>query len=689
MDDTKPTAKFSERIANLKAVRFSTIQTRLTIFFASLLFLSVGLSGYVGYRQSSAALNAKIELYAKQVTDQVAANIRLELEHLQTAMEDVSTSDSIQSGLSEWNKGTDRHNQISSLIDKTISHKLSLLNYLSSVAVYADGDTKFGSYSTLDKRQIGDIVTKAKASAGTHYDLVDDPVTGKAFIAVSKQLKSAENGSVLGVIVMTLEEKRIASLYDGIRLGAAAKLFVMDAKGDVVSSTDKDALPIHEPIPDASLTEWAGNERTQQGATGSADAFGETSLVVSAPIGTNDWTAVAVVPKSFILADIADLKRKTILIGIVCLFASVVIAYVLSLGISVPSRKLLARMRQVNEGKLNVDIRDGNNDEMGTIAKRLQETLDSIRELIVQAGSSSDSMRGQSRVVAEVSDRFREHHLLLAEAIKQIASGSSSQANEAIVGQDSMTELSERIQRMLEDIVTVSDAIASIGEACDGTQLAVKHLNEKTSSANAVSRSVNQEIVSLNVELHAISDIVHSISNVAKQTNILALNASIEAARAGQAGKGFAVVAEEVKKLALRSGRASEEIGRKIADVIGRSVAAVQEAERSIALLEQQNDAVAEADRSFVGIKMRIDRIKVNVSGMRAMSENMVDSKEKTKKAISCIASAAQQIAASAEEAYAGAEEQLKETGRLAEMGRELNGTSATLAETIGKFEVN
>jgi methyl-accepting chemotaxis protein len=678
-----------ERASNSKIVRFSTIQTRLTVFFVVILFLSISITSFVSYGQSSAALNDKIELYSNQIMGQISSNINLELEHIKIAMEDITSSETIQNGLSNLNTEGDQQYRLTNEINKTISHKLSLLNYLSSVTIYVNEETSLGTYNSLDKAQFKSIVQATQNNFEYNYFLIDDTAKGKAFISLSKQIKSAISGDVLGVIVITLEEKHVAMLYSGIDLGDSAEIFIINPQGEVISSRNKAMFPVNRTLSDPQLVTKVMDGQEHNRTSYFGHIFGEDSLVAFSPIAANDWKVVSVIPKSFIQAEIIKLRQKMLLIGIFCLLISALIAFLISLGISVPSKKLLYQMKLVNEGNLNIEFEDKNRDEMGTLSSSFNQTIGTIRALIKQVGASSESMLEQAQIVASVSDHFRNSHQQLVESIKQIASGSSNQANEAIGSAGNMNELSIRINAIGDDINTISTAIVNIGAICDQTKQVVQVLNDKTATANSVSRIVNQDIGALNRQLATITGIVQLITNIAKQTNILAINASIEAARAGNAGKGFAVVAEEVMRLAQQSRKASEEIADKIAAVIHKSEITVQEAERAVGLLEDQSGAVAETDRSFVSIKKEIDQILNYVSSVHSASMNMVDSKEKTLQAIEVIASVAQETAAVTEEAYANSEDQLVETDKLANMAQDLSQTSSELSDAILKFKVS
>lgn len=680
---------FTNRLSNLKILRFSTIQIRLTVFFILILFLSISITSLVSYRQSSAALSDKIQLYSEQVTDQISSNINLELDHIRTAIEDIITSESIQNGLSHFYTAGDQQYKLTSEINKTISHKLTLINYLSSVTVYVDEDTTLGTYHSLNKDKMHFIVQTAQMDFDYHYDLIDDSKKEKPFISISKQIRSMVDGKSLGVIIITVEERRIEGLYHAIDLGDTAEIFIMNSQGSIVSSRDKTKFPIQSSISDPRLAAQLASETAQHSISYFTKFFGTDSLITLSNISSNDWKVVTVIPKSFMYAEISSLKQTVILIGLFCLIVSALIAFLISLGISIPSKILLQQMKLVNEGNLNIEFEDHNKDEMGTISSSFNETMSTIRTLIEQVADSSKVMLDQAHVVASLSDHFRINHEDFVQSIKQIASGSSNQAYEATEGARSMSELSGKVHVIRSDNETMTGAITHIGTICNETQQVVMKLNDTTATANSISQVINHDISSLNKQLSTITDIVALITNISQQTNILALNASIEAARAGKAGQGFAVVAEEVKRLALQSRQASEDITDIITAVIQKSQSTVKEAEHSMKIWVVQNDAVAETSKSFDKIQHEVDLILGYASSMRAASNDMGDSSESSSNSIEKIACVAQETAAITEEVYASSEGQLQEIVKLSAMAQNLSEASTILMNTISKFKVS
>ncbi len=656
-----------------------------------LLAASIVVTSSVSYRQSSKAMNDKIELYSKQIINQISAKIDLDIEHVKYAIEDISSSEGIQKGLGSMKTAGNRAYVLNDSINKEISRKLSLFNFVSSIVLYVDDATTMGTFNGLNKDQLKSIVAETPANHDYHFALIDDTTNGKAYISISRQIKSSINGDVLGTIVLTLTEKHFLDLYNSIDLGTSSDIVIVDKQGKVVSSRDKLKYPVNRMLTDTEVFNNIKNTDSEEGLSTSyfGQAFGVASLISHTTIESSGWTIVSMIPKSFIYAEINTLEKKMILIGAMCLLLSVMIAYILSLGISIPTKQLLQRMNQVNDGNLAISIDDPNKDEMGTISNSFNETMGTISKLIERVRLSAENMLGQAEQTTSFANNFRNNQHHFVATIEQVASGANHQAGEAMESLSSMNELSDNINTIESDVSTISSAMTGIGAVCGRAQMIVLSLNEKTDKSNAVSRNVNEHIGSLSEQLSTITRIVETITAIAKKTNILAINAAIEAARAGAAGKGFAVVADEVKRLAEQSRDASTEIYRIISGVMEKSQATVKEADHAIVLQKEQNEAIAETGRTFAQINQEIKHVLEFVSNIRRSSEKVLYSREKAFEAIEVIVSVAQETAAVTEEAFSEMQEQLSETEKLADMARSMGDTAEGLTHAVLKFKTN
>jgi methyl-accepting chemotaxis protein len=680
----------TERIANMRMLRFSTIQVRLTLFFTVILLAVIGTTSTVNYTRSSDALTEKMELYSRQMIAQFGSNLDLELRQIQFVIDDIISGEDVQSGLAELRKDAreDGRYQQTNVIDRRIAHKLSLLPYIASVTIRVDERSTLGTYHSLGMDQLNAIIERTGESADFHYDMIEDTATGKAFISVSKGIRSAIDGASLGVIVITVEERRIAELYDDIHFGSDSEIFILDTAGTVVSSSSPGQFRVFEPFPEhelrSRLTERKGaGDGTFIGRLGDAE-----SLVAYDSLRENDWTVAAAIPRDFIRQEANELRVATLAIGVVCLIAAAVVAYMISLGVSVPGRRLREGMKRLNDGDLSLTLGDRHNDEMGLIARGFDDMAGALRDMLAKVAVSAEGIETQSKIVAIVAGSLRHNQSRLANTMRGMAAGSAQQAADAAGGSERMNGLSPTIDGIGARIDRITESIIGIDRIRSESERAVGELNDRTADVHAALRTMRQDMESLDAELGQITGFARLISGISKQINIVALNASIEATRAGETGKGFVVLAGEIRQLARQTRVASEQIAGKAALVVDKSRATIRNAGSSANRMNGQLQAVEATTGSFAVIGTLLESMLSEASGISAASVSLRLSRDNTLLSIGNMASVAEATAAAAEEAHAFTKEQEQETATLAQMSKELEQASLQLSEAVIKFQI-
>ena len=413
------------------------------------------------------------------------------------------------------------------------------------------------------------------------------------------------------------------------------------------------------------------------------------SLVAFAPIAHTDWYLLSIIPRSYLQSELNELQQTIIWIGLICLAISAILAYMISLGISVPSKRILMYMNEVKQGNFNFVIQDSRQDEMGIILHHFGQMISNVRSLLQQAHTASQQVLLKSEEISHAAIRTRESTDQFANIVENIARGATHQADEATTCSVQMGALSQQIHIVGSGMETLSTRITNTRKVSEEAQSISELLSEKTGAVNAVSEKVHTDILDLNEQMKHVSKTVDMIVQIAKQTNILSINATIEAARAGSAGRGFAVVAQEVRNLAEQSKLAAISIVDRISAVQHKAEQTASVAEQAKVILAQQEVAVDDTKLSFQAVSQEMDHVSAYISNVEMAVEEMFTSRMQTLGAVEAISSVAEETAAITEEAYSSTEEQLSGAEVLENHARKLNQTAQELALALSNFQIN
>lgn len=382
------------------------------------------------------------------------------------------------------------------------------------------------------------------------------------------------------------------------------------------------------------------------------------------------------------------LRLISILLTLAGLIASSLLGYLIIRSIHHPIRYLRGRVREIAEGNLAVDIRTFSQDELGQLTADFNIMVSRMKELISTVSQSIGHVNTSAHELTFIAEQTTATGEEMTSGINEIAVGASEQA--------SLTEATSRETMALSDTIEKVNVrnkkMTSLSSEAEivlrGGMDKVKKLQDHNLQTTEANQLVVQHIEGLAEQMLTISTIVQTINEVSEQTKLLALNASIEAARAGDSGKGFAVVATEIRKLSTMTYESTERINTTIARLKAEVSQTLQVMNQTEVIISEQSLIVQESGTVFESIMDMLKEIISSIQEMDGDIGQMNVSREQVISSIIKISDVARDAASATEEISSASNDQSQAYSHLHNAAEQLKQSSQQVSEMISKFRI-
>lgn len=498
-------------------------------------------------------------------------------------------------------------------------------------------------------------------------------------IGIARLLRSTADHADVFVLLMEVRLDKLAAQFRDVSLGEGGGVFIVDEGGRFVYSPDR--TQIGQPVPPFMHAQTTGMSRAAQSP-------GEEWLVFAQPLAINGWQLIGTVP-------VGELLKETRLIGLTA-WVSGGMAALLAIAIGLLAAKMVAaplsRLRTLmNEGKngnlaVRSDIRS--RDEIGQLAVSFNEMMAHIASLVRQTTVSAEYVLDTAGQLTEAAKKTAVAAREISLSTEEIASGAGSLAREAEQGSD----LTAHMESCLDKVVEArGDMLAS---AADTEQAGLKGTNYmealigKTEYTERVVRKMADNVDRLHERTGSIQGILDMLEQFAKQTNVLSLNASIEAARAGTAGKGFLIIAGEIRGLAERSRQSIDAIAdttQAIRTEIGETVLTLSDLRP---LFEEQAASVKEAGQAFSAVRERMGLLTARLETVAESIGLLTQAQHRLTETMSSVSAVAEQASAASGQVASASVGQLTISEGLVVQADRLEEVSGQLKQSLSRFTV-
>ncbi len=330
----------------------------------------------------------------------------------------------------------------------------------------------------------------------------------------------------------------------------------------------------------------------------------------------------------------------------------------------------------------------GEKKELSNTVSVLKQKIDSLNEQLLSYQNILEKMKGAIREAFSVSEKVNIAAEALNSRVEEVSHNSTVQRDRMTETATAMEEMNAAVMEVAQQAARASENSNTVKERADaGAEVATRSM-DAMENVRQKSLEMKEIMEKLEQEVMSIGEVMGVINEIADQTNLLALNAAIEAARAGEAGRGFAVVADEVRKLAEKTMQSTQEVGNKIRsikEVMNLSIKNMEETQESV---KDATELVNQSGESLKEIMSLVEDTNLQVQAIATASEEQSAASEEITRAISEVTELAQQIAEDMSEASQEIRELSKESITLNELFGEIlkdAGESSSLEAREGE----
>ena len=668
---------------SIKSIKTKFIMVLLPFFLVSFIFFSV-----VSYQICNSELIEDADKNARAIGEQVSLSLQNHIQEKAIRLQELASNPAIVSG---------DHDAKLAALKELQTHTVGF----DMVAVTDAKGTAFNEKDKLMERGTREYFKQVMA---TGKPFMTGPSvsgsTGKLITILAYPVKNA-NGETMYIVYGTVNLGTLSEMVGEFHFLESGYVSAIDEGGvligdkqnpDWVGKLDltKDDGEIQV---DSKLREGFQQaiSTNQQFSGYYKTSDGKEMKAVFTPVNLNQrrWVTFATAPVSEIEAASNELLK--ILLGLSALIVGVAVAviYVVGTKMAEPIQKLRDECEVINNGDLRQDKTSITTaDEIGVLANGFNEMRKTMRTLLQKIASDAEQVAAASKDLTTSANQSSQASNQVAHSIVAIAGGVAEQSQAAEITNQEAVNISDTANGIMEKTNAIATVTHLTVQSTEDGRASIRNVVDQMENISKAMQTIQAATNAMAESSEEINKIVGIISNIAGQTNLLALNAAIEAARAGEAGKGFAVVADEVRKLAEETDTSSKQIIAQIAknaQIMEDALAATTEGTENVKVGLTSVDA---ADQVFDEITISIQALASEVDSIAQSIGAMATSAQEMRKSMDHIKDVSEKNSDEAQNVSAATEQQNASMEDVATASISLANLAEGLQNSVSKFKI-
>lgn len=688
--------KFQEQIPKGKFAH--SLLGRLTITFSLLLILSLSISGISTYFITKANVIMDFKNSSTEVAQQTKNYIEVMCTTVDSVYSQLYSDKTFMELISRENLTQAEKEEVRDLIGDELTNIAinNTFNIISGVTFYNENGL-ISSFPKVPRTESeSEKQTKELKGNSWYKDVVERDgksywlspheekiVEGRPNTYLSSlSLMKDDNNNVTGTIKIDIKASVLNQILDETKLGENGYIFIVGRDGEIVAHKDKDmaGTRLDSGIYDSIVNSTSGDFEFKDGST---DMYG-----ICVDSDYNDWRYIAVVPEKELFATATNIQKYTSVITLICLVLCFAITVFVSFEITRPINSIIALTKKLANGDLTLKSDDYKILELDLLGSNFNEMSEKLNNTLKTTTDIANETDRVSTNLADITEGLKNSSREIAQAVQEITTGSNEQVEKTMDCAQAAEDLSENINNVIGEMRNISQKADNCINIARDNKSVVRKLNENSQESFKILVKVMETISGLSKSTNEILSILGEIDNIAKQTNLLSLNASIEAARAGDAGRGFSVVADEIRKLSDQSKMSSVKIAGMINDISQSVEETISTSNIAQTAFKEEMVQVNKTVDAFGVIEEQVDSVVKSMVEAISSLDKIEEKKNFLSENIDNISSISERNAAATEQVMASVETEFNSSEDMNNIAQLLSEKSQMIKERLESFNL-